>query len=180
MPRFNSNRWKPTDDTTPGLRTVDPTCIVLAIQFDASTNRFGCPCGCNGWPKGRATFAMGHDARMRGKLIRAHLMGVRVRHHCDGILMEPVSAMEVAEKYDWKEYLDAAVLRREGKNREVLARAIGSDRMIKVGRWDYTGQVVAVYRTNDQDMLQVEYVNKAGEVKTARVPASEAPITEGA
>lgn len=174
MPRFNPARWKPVDDSSPGYRTVDPSRVVINIK--AGEDRHSCGCGCGEFPSGKkAKFAMGHDARFRGALIRAHLTGTEVLILSDGV-GRAMTAMERAEHYGWKEYLDAAVLRREGKNREVLARAIGSERLVKVGRWNYTGQVAAVYRTGSEDMYLIEYVNKAGDVRQARVPASEAPL----
>lgn len=164
---------------------MDPTCVVLnvvhAVGSDAVMHgrMMGCPCGCGGWPAGsKATFCMGHDARLRGILIRAHLMGVKIRYHVDGTLGDPVDPEQLAEQYHWTSYLHAAVLRREGSNREVLKRALGSERLVKVGRWDYTGQVVSVFRTNREDMYEIEYVNKAGDVKKVKVPASEAPLAE--
>lgn len=127
---------------------------------------------------------MGHDARLRGVLIRAHLMGVEIREVTSrsvlGDLGEALvwTAEDVAARHGWKKYLDAAVLRREGKNREVLRKALGSDRLIRVGKWDFTGQVAAVYRTNNQDMFEIEYVDPAGEVRRKRVPAAEAEEIE--
>lgn len=180
MPRFAPEKWKPTDDSSEGFRTLDPTCVVLNVALDVERGRLGCPCGCGEFPLGeKAIFNMGHDARLRGKLIRAHLMGVRIRIHSDGTLGEPLSAELMAEQFDWVPYLEAAVLRREGKNREVLRRALGSERLVKVGRWEYTGQVVSVYRTKQADMYEIEYVNQAGDVKRVRVPADQAPATAG-
>jgi hypothetical protein len=178
MPRFQPDKWKPTDDSSPGYRTLDPGCIVLNLAVE--NGRTGCPCGCGTFPLGdRAIFNMGHDARLRGILIRAHLMGVRVRFYADGTLSDPTPAEGVAEGYGWKSYLEAAVLRREGKNREVLRRALGDERLVRVGRWEYTGQVASVYRTKKQDMYEIEYVNQAGEVKRIRVPADEAREVSG-
>lgn len=178
MPRFVANKWKPVDDSTPGYRTVDPTRVVLAQVYEGA--RVGCPCGCKGYPLGdKAKFAMGHDARLRGKLIRAHLMGVEVVFVVNDVEVSPTSAVDVASLYGWKEYLDSAVLRREGKNREVLARALGSERLLQVGRWQTTGQVVAVYRDEkNTDMYNIEYVDGAGNVKRARVPADQSPLAE--
>lgn len=176
MAKFNSDRWKPVDDSSPGYRTLDPTCVVLNVRVGVE-NDIGCPCGCGDFPSGRkATFCMGHDARLRGVLIRAHLMGVKIRYYIDGTLGEPAEAEKVAEYYHWTSYLTGAVLRREGKNREVLKRAMGTERLVKVGRWEYTGQVVAVFRTKNDDMYEIEYVNKAGDVKKVKVPADEAPL----
>jgi hypothetical protein len=179
MPRFNPDKWKPSDDTSDGYKTEDPECVVLNIALDLEHGRIGCPCGCGDFPLGSdAKFAMGHDARLRGKLIRAHLMGVRIRIISNQALGDPMAAESLAEEFGWMSYLDAAVLRREGKNREVLRRALQSERLVKVGRWDFTGQVVSVYRTKKVDMYEIEYVNKAGDVKRVRVPAEEAPLQE--
>jgi hypothetical protein len=73
----------------------------------------------------------------------------------------------------WTSYLEEAVMKREGRNREVLAKALESERLVKVGRWEYTGQVVAVYRLKNVDMFELEYVDKAGNIKHTRVPADE-------
>lgn len=182
MPRFNPDRYRPTDESSPGYKTLDSSCLVLNVALDGYEQRIGCPCGCGEMPLGdRAIFRMGHDARLRGKLIRAYLTGTRVRIHMDGILSDPKDAYEIAARYEWEKYLDAAVLKREGKNRELLRKALGSERLIKVGRWEFTGQVAAVYRTGVEDMFLVEYVNKAGDIRQARVPATEAPMaSEGA
>lgn len=176
MPRFNPARWKPVDDSSPGYRTVDPKRVVIAQK--ERDGRTPCLCGCGEIPSGaKAKFAMGHDARHRGALIRAHLTGTELLILVDDAGgLTTCSAMERAERLGWKEYLDAAVLRREGKNREVLQKALGSERLVKVGRWEYTGQVAAVYRTGSEDMLLIEYVNKAGDVRQARVPAKDAPL----
>jgi hypothetical protein len=123
---------------------------------------------------------MGHDARLRGILIRAHLMGVEIAYAtkwgAEKGDLHIGTAEEVAESYHWKSYLDAAVLKREGRNREVLRRALKTDRLVRVGRWEYTGQVVAVFREEGKDMFRIEYVNQAGEVKTMKVPAEDAPV----
>lgn len=180
MPKFNANKWKPTDDSSLGFRTTDPRRVVLNVLTKggrAAIGRWGCPCGCATFPAGHsATFAMGHDTTLRGKLGRAHLMGVEIKFVFNGAEDDHQihTAMQVAEMYGWKEYLDAAVLRREGKNREVLQKSIGNDRLVRVGRWEYTGQVAAVYRDpTGSDMHIVEYVDRAGQVRRTRVLAEE-------
>jgi hypothetical protein len=179
MPRFNSDRYNTAQDSSPGWKTYKPEYIVLLLAVDTD-GKLGCPCGCGGWPLGeKAKFAMGHDARLRGILIRAHLMGKQVFYVMrppNGAAVDtvPLDAMKVAQKYGWAKYLDDAVLRREGKNREVLQRALGSKRLIQVGRWEYTGHVAAVYRDGrNADMVEIEYVNGAGDVKRTRVPLGE-------
>lgn len=176
MPRFAPEKWKPVDDSSLGYRTMDPTCVVLNVGFrpEGPGQAMGCPCGCGDFPlSDQATFCMGHDARLRGILIRAHLMGVRVRYHVGGTLGDPVAAEDLAEQYYWKSYLDSAVMKREGKNREVLKRALGDEKLVRVGRWEYTGQVAAVYRKDGSDMYEIEYVNQAGDAKKIRVPAEQ-------
>lgn len=232
MPRFNQKRWLPAHDTTPGLKTVAPGAIVLlqvaslrptrpgestGTRYDDydqahlkgtefSVQRLGCPCGCGEFPRGsKAEFCMGHDARLRGKLIRAYMTGTKIVYVMraafdtgDGgeVILDsrvpewtsgPIDPLEIARRFEvkgknftWEHYLEEAVERREGKNREVLARAVGSKRLITVGRWEYTGQVAAVYRLDNEDYYEIEYVTKAGGVKKARVPAAETmPALEG-
>lgn len=175
MPRFSPEKWKPEYDSSPGVFQLDPGCVVL-LRPDV----LACPCGCGELPRGvKATFCMGHDARFRGILIRAHLMGVEVRWaRSDGALTDPSPAMELAKDLDWKEYLLSAELRRDGKNRELLRRALKDPDLLKAGRWDYTGgQVVVLYKANSKTgMMNIEYVNQAGEIRKARIPASEAPL----
>jgi hypothetical protein len=176
VPRFDPQSWKPTDDSSPGYRTLDSTCVVLKVWYDPESGAMGCPCGCDDIPSGlKANFCMGHDARLRGILIRAHLMGVRIRYYMGDVLGDPTPAEDIATQYHWRSYLDGAVMRREGKNREVLRRALNSERLIQVGRWQYTGQVAAVYRLNGHDMAEIEYVNQAGDAKKIRVPLEDAP-----
>lgn len=174
--KFNANKWKPTDDSSLGFRTTDPRRVVLNV-IKVEDERLGCPCGCATRPVGaKATFAMGHDATLRGKLIRAHLMGAEIRFVYNGSEEdhEIRTAMQVATAYGWQEYLDAAVLRREGKNREVLQKSVGHERLVRVGRWEYTGQVAAVYRDpTGSDIHIVEYVDRAGRVRRTRVLAEE-------
>lgn len=174
MPRFNPKRWHPSRDSSLRhfQRSVKDKKVHLDIQPDG-----GCPCGCFGRPKGgTARFAMGHDARLRGVLIRCHLTGTPVVEHIggDGVGAE-LTAKEMAGRYgeSFVRALEEAELRREGKNREVLRKALNSKRLIRVGRWEYTGQVVAVYGTNGDEEYQVEYVTKLGEKRTKRISAAE-------
>lgn len=134
-----------------------------------------CPCGCRETPKGGdRIFCMGHDARYRGKLIRAHVAGIEVVEAGNGGLTSG-AAMTFAAQFGWESYLEAAGEREAGRraakieraNKEVLARAVGpriGDRhLVKVGRWGYTGQVVAVWE--DQGQVELEFVTKAGDIR---------------
>jgi hypothetical protein len=172
MGSFRPHRWKPWNDSSPGAFQLDPECVVLLRYGD------GCPCGCGGYPESAGTtFRMGHDARLRGILIRAHLMDVKVRYYLDGTtLTEPVDAMKVASTYAWEESLNNAVLRRDGKNRELLRAASKHPQFLKAGRWAYTGgQVIAMYKPDERTgKMDVMYVDRAGKVRKARIPAAAA------
>lgn len=166
MPRFNEKKYDPRDDSSPGVRTEGK--LVLVVKEGE------CACGCGHEPFGKkSTFLMGHDARLRGKLIRAHLTDTRVVLS-DGVSSPSpvVSAMDAAERHGWEKYLRDATARREEKNRALLRKALGSDRLVKVGRWEYTGQVVAVFDRDGE--FEIEYVTKDGSTKRKRVPADQA------
>ena len=170
MPRFERSKYRPERDSSAGFKqeAAKDEKVILAVPNEKS-----CPCGCGERPKGKkATFAMGHDARLRGILIRAHLTDTPVVYD----YAKPGSrtaheAMDLAAVHGWERYLEEAVERREDSNREVLAKAVGHQRLVRVGRWEYTGQVVAFYR-NGEDRYKVEYVTKLGAKKTTIVPIS--------
>lgn len=175
MPRFNPSKYDPRKESSDGFKTYNEgVTLKVALREDGSE---GCPCGCGEIPEGKKSlFMMGHDARLRGKLIRAHLTDTDITFVYppkSGRDDETATAMKVAKRFKWESYLEAAELRREGKNREVLGRAVGSKRLVKVGRWQYTGQVLAVYETPQGNDYEVEYVTKQGEVKKTRVPARQ-------
>lgn len=177
MPRFIPEKWKPEHDSSPGVWHLEPNCVVLLRRY--AGDRGGCPCGCGEFPEGgKAVFKMGHDARLRGILIRAHLMGVQVCYWTSPpeTMHDPVPAMEVAARHGWEGYLESAVLRRDGKNRELLQRALQDPNLLKAGRWAYTGgQVIVLFKPDKKGMLDVMYVNQAGDIRRTRIPASEAP-----
>ena len=189
MPRFVPERWRPVDDSSTGYKTFDPECVVLQVSFRAIDEKvepksytMGCPCGCGGFPNGeKTTFCMGHDARLRGILIRAHLMGVKIRYILGDVVSDPIDAAMVAEGHFWTSYLDEAVERREAKNKEVVRRALQAEegRLLKVARWSVTGgQVIAIYQDKKEGMHWIEWVDRAGNSKTARVRADESPLAE--
>lgn len=65
-----------------------------------------CPCGCA--QHARSTFVMGHDQRMRGKLIRAGTLHAPVhRISAEGVLLQSLEVLDYAVwfstvKVDWK------------------------------------------------------------------------------
>lgn len=173
MPKFNPNTWKPTDDSSLGFRTTDPTRVVLNKL--TREDRVGCPCGCATFPTGKdAIFSMGHDATFRGKMIRAHLMGVEIMVVYNGNEDDTIviSAMELAKQYGQKKHLVDAEMRREAANRTVASKALkAGEAVVQIGKWKYTGQVVAFYRTSNPDQLIAEHVDRAGGIRRTRVNA---------
>lgn len=179
MPRFVPDRWKAVDDSSVGWKTFDPECVVLHITVNEE-NAFSCPCGCDEYPTGKkTTFCMGHDARLRGVLIRAHLAGVQIRYIVNKVVGESIDAYDAARAHFWGSYLDAAVARRDAKNKEVLKRALDAeDRCLKYARWSVTGQVIAIYRGKKPGLHWVEWVDKGGNIKTASVREDESPLAD--
>jgi hypothetical protein len=189
--RFNTVKYRPSTDSSPNTEAwidgerLNPAATLVLYR---PTKR-SCPCGCGLEPdsKGRV-FRMGHDARYRGKLIRAHLTGtpVAIVGFCD-IGLESTTTVHDARKlaahHEWEAYLDHAeqrenarqVARLERANEQVTATAlgpqIGDRRLVKVGRWEYTGQVLAVYDNGDR--FEVEYVTKKGGVVTTELAADK-------
>lgn len=191
MPRFNPKHYSPTHDSSSGFKDRAKREGVLVVdQREAPASQDGdsrvpCLCGCGHVPEGKKSkFMMGHDARYRGMLIRAHLTDTAVvivtRNAENGIegSLPSVPAMTLAKREKWDSYLKNAEVRREGKNREVVHKALNSKRLIKVGRWEKTGQVVAVYQVDGEEQYDIEYVTKTGDKRKARVPATQAKEVE--
>jgi hypothetical protein len=110
MARFNANTYRPQDDSTPGVKLVkgiDPnTTVILARTADDR-----CNCGCDQVASKGRQFKQGHDARLKGILIRAHLTGtpvaqVTLRENGSGYVAKSTqSAMQVAQSFKWTKQL---------------------------------------------------------------------------
>lgn len=184
MGKLNLANYRPKDDSstnTDQYRKGDRKDNVLLVIDEGD-----CLCGCHQKPVGaKAEFRMGHDARLRGKLIRAHCTGTDVTTlPSDGSIFCDRTAMEMAETLNWGKYLTVAKEREELRdserveraNRQVLARAtgprVGDRQVIKVGRWGYTGNVIAVF--SDGEEIEVEYVTSKGETKRHMITREQA------
>lgn len=177
MPRRNQDRYDPvaeSSDTT-GARALAKEKGALVLLRWGKPGERSCACGCGGRPTGKkARFVMGHDQRLRGMLQRAHLTGTPIVtvDQDDGREMQ-WTASAYAHGLGWDKDLERAEEIREKRNRDLLHRAQVSDRTIQVGRWDYTGQVVAIFRHGDKHKIQ--FVTKTGEVRTRIVDPGEEP-----
>lgn len=183
MPRRELTYYDPIQessdvgDSKDRARDQGALVLVRVSRDGMDPQHWSCPCGCGQFPTGRKSeFVIGHDQRLRGMLQRAHLAGTRVvLVNPDG--QEELSALQYAGRLSWGKYLKRAVAARRQKNREVRERARGSNRLIKVGTYEGTGQTVAIYDHSD-GRHRLEFVTKVGEVHNRVVPAevSEASV----
>lgn len=166
MARFNPNTYNPADDSSEGTWELNLPGVAL-IQGEGI-----CPCGCTDHPKGtKSRFVMGHDARLKGKLIRAHITDTPV-HLLDegGNHVKDTVAMEVARELGprWTRHLEAAQERVAQKaNRRGMK--VGDVLRTKVGRWEYDAKIVAI----EGDQVEVQYTTKGGDTKAATKPLAE-------
>jgi hypothetical protein len=183
MPKFTPAHYKtghgsfsPAADSSSGFAGLQraTNAVVLKVGEDY------CPCGC-GTKRGETyqsdsgrtqtfgeknTFCMGHDARLRGKLIRAHVTGTNIVL-VDEEAAEPVPAMQVAMTHDWEKYLNEAFDRYAQKQANTAQRCT-----IKIGRWEYPGEIISTRGENSNTEYEVAYVNKQAETKTIWTAAS--------
>lgn len=199
MGKFSAARYRPEDDSSPGTvawrksnRWEPPGIPGVILDYRPKPpveHLKTCACGCLAPVENRKTkFKMGHDQRLKGILIRAHLTRTPVTvmyGSQESWKVHTYSALEHAvqfttDKADWEALIRDAEDKQgnrvsaalERANREVLGRALeGERRVITVGRWDFTGQVIAVY--DDEAEVEIEYVTKRGDIKNKRIPADE-------
>lgn len=163
---------------------------VAEVFLDWSTDDNGkrtCPCGCRESLARTARFRIGHDARLLGILKRAHITGTKVTIVKDAATTTE-NAIDVAatfstDRHDWVAELNHSAERHAATNRKKIEAANdevreeargpqpGNRRLIKVGRWNYTGEIVAVYQ-EDGDAL-FKYTTAGGDVREIRRALSE-------
>lgn len=183
MGKLNLANYRPKDDSSTNTdqyrakKQGMSNALILVVEDGE------CGCGCQQKTSRTATFRMGHDARLRGKLIRAHCTDTPVAI-VDGDQIGVSTAMEVAAAHGWEGYLKVAKEREELRaaeraeraNRQVLARAtgprVGDRQCVKVGRWMKTGNVIAVF--SDGQEIEVEYVDSKGNVQRKMISREQA------
>lgn len=199
MGKFSPTRYSPEDDSSPGTaawrksnRFDPPGLVGVILDYRPKPpveHLKVCACGCGAPVENRKTkFKMGHDQRLKGILIRAHLTRTPVTvmfGSQESWKIHTYTALEHASQFstskiDWEVMIEQAESKQgprvtaalERANREVLGRALeGTRRVITIGRWDFTGQVIAVY--DEDSEVEIEYVTKKGDVKTRRMPAAQ-------
>lgn len=176
MNKFSPARYDTSIDSTPGLpRRAESVSLLIGEGL--------CACGCGETLTGKkARFRMGHDAKLKGKLTRAHSASITI-----ALIEETTGAAEVLEplayadrfstdKADWRKIVTdsaAKVAERRGTidrrqaERAVLERA-ASDGAVRVGRWDKTDSVAAIYRLPTGE-YEVEFVDEVGVIRQQKV-----------
>lgn len=185
MKRFRADKYDPRTDssfnyTSGGARVAHPTAVILEVHDHPDAPKL-CPCGCAEAPRGKgATFGMGHDARLKGKLTRAAAAGSQiVLTDTSKQVVEVLDPLEYAARFstaklDWKVAVAESASRASGTGAEqaVMARAlgpqIGDEKLIRVGRWDKTGKIVAIYDDGKGGTPIFEYADSHGEVRRVR------------
>jgi hypothetical protein len=81
---------------------------VLWIELPSATT---CTCGCGMTVNKGRKFRQGHDAKLKGALIEAHLAGVEVTIDYGGSAVT-TDALSAAAAYGWGHFLDNAYARR--------------------------------------------------------------------
>lgn len=180
-----------TDAYRPGFRNDPPGFSGVILDRRSEGDFRVCACGCRTKVAGKTRFAMGHDMKLKGILIRAHLSGTPVMVLGPGASDWTGTAMADAAhwstpKLDWQKMLvqaeekqgpnvRAAIARAE---REVTARAlgpqVGNRTLLRLGRWEYTGAVIAIYRYADSLKLLYEYVDRGGKIQQIEKEAPSA------
>lgn len=118
-------------------------------------------------------YAPGHDAKLKGALIKRYLADEPFIQLDGGMLIHG-DPMEVARQLGWDHFLVAAYARRADKaeaKRERAAAKIAARQavqagQVKIGRWTY--DIVKILG-EFTDEVEVEYRTKQGDLKTAMV-----------
>lgn len=178
MGKVNYNTYDPADDSTQGILRRTDVKLPKDSMILARKGPNGCPCGCFEIPNGaKRSFLMGHDARFKGKLIRAYISGSDVVHITleeKGSLKsgavsktETNKAMALAARHGWEYILEAAAERAAAPAPAKAARKangkakVGDEiKGVKVGRWVRDGIVVGVSKKGTEIEYQVKGATK--------------------
>ena len=117
----------------------------------------------------RRIYAPGHDAKLKGVLIRQYVADQPYIVEDGGLLIHG-SPYEVARQLGWTHFLDAAKERADqaaSVRQARKARKAGLPTIVKVGRWEYP--IVKVLGEFEDNMIEVEYKTTKGVLKTATV-----------
>lgn len=120
------------------------------------------------------TFAPGHDAKLKGVLLRAARSGREYAYVEGGLLIYADPMIELTNR-GWAHLLVELKERPKKVRKPKAAKTVEAPAgfhpvRVKLGRWEYDGQIVS---TNDVGQHVVEYTNAKGETKQATVTAAQ-------
>src|SRR5687767_13001119 len=104
---FNKEKYDPKDDSSKGHAKDGVLVIATKTRKDGDEEQESSLDGCLQFPKS-GRFVPGGDARLKGRLIRAHLAGVKVVRVKDGKAAKPVTALSIAKELGWGDKIKAA------------------------------------------------------------------------
>lgn len=181
MARFNPSKYDPKNDSSTGHNQYRKDGFDGPVLI---TNEGDCPCGCGTKPNNaKRTFRQGHDARLKGILIRSGATGFKVRLVQDGKVTDK-TALQVAQGHGFSDQVKTGIAGAEEKikaraDREAQRKAKATQKKaakaansgvakgdrfpIKMGRWTYEGTVTKV--SNGIATLDVERKNDTVEVE---------------
>jgi histone H1/5 len=117
--RFNPTNYNPADDSSPGAPSNGN--LVLIYKDDQA-----CRCGCGGAPKNpKRRFIQGHDARLKGMLIRAAVTDTTVEIRQGKEKPATLSATSAAKVFGWGQVATAKARHTEA---ERTAKAKAAER----------------------------------------------------
>lgn len=153
MSNFDPAKYDSRPDSSFGYggtttRREHPDALILEVHEERGSLTL-CMCGCTEPPQSkRATFRMGHDVRLKGKLARAQAAGVQVvLTNDDHSVREVLDVLEFAsrfntDKLDWAKATIASVEKITG--RQQADPKVGDVTEIKIGRWLKSAKIIGI------------------------------------
>lgn len=136
------------------VKAANPCSCSKYIAVDIQGNKDQLVCG----ETTARTFAPGHDARLKGFLIRAGREGLLVRESGDSVL---TGVFTIADRYGFGHLVRVGVSRVKAPRKPKTAKVEAHKTVTaKVGRWEYEGVVLAA----GDGTPVFRYTNKKDEV----------------
>lgn len=124
--KFDKATYDPKSESTSAVAKDGILALGTKTIKVGEDERLSCLCGCGGTPKGKnSKFVMGHDARLKGKLTRAHLTDTPIVIFTDGKAGKQQTARALCKDLGWDGILEAAEDRQkavDAKQAEIQAK----------------------------------------------------------
>lgn len=107
--RFNPEKYDPKQDSSKGHQKDGVLVLAQKTKKDGDHEITSCASGSLEFPSNRKSkFVQGGDARLKGRLIRAHLTGTKVVRVIDGKAGKAGTALAVAKEHGFEKQIKAA------------------------------------------------------------------------